>query len=168
MVDYIRYIEKTHEYYRSQGYDKTYNYACNKDIPFTRLKKPLSECRVTLVTTASFILLDQEGIPLEEPRMLGTNEMEVFTAPSDWPAERILSTSEDHDRYQTSMEDVNAFFPITRMQEFLQEGVFGSLSGNYYRTLPNYSHRKPTGVDGPEILRQCREDNVDVALLTPV
>ena len=123
---------------------------------------------MTLVTTASFVLLDKEGRPLEEPRMIGTNELEVFTAPSDWPAERILSTSEDHDRYQTDMQDVNAFFPTARIQEFLAAGVFGSLSRNYYRALPNYSHRKTTEVDGPEILRQCREDNVDVALLTPV
>jgi D-proline reductase (dithiol) PrdB len=164
----INYIDRTHEYYRSLGYDKTYNYAQNKDIPFTPLKKPLSECRVTLVTTASFLLLDEEGHPMEAHRILGTNELEVFTAPSDWPADRIVSTSDDHDRYQTDMKDVNAFFPITRMQEFLKEGLFGSLSKNFYRTLPNYSHRKTMEVDGPEILRQCLEDNVDVALLTPV
>ena len=167
-MDYIRYIERTHDYYRTQGYDKTYTYAYHEDIPFAPLKKPLSQSRVTLVTTASFLLLDEQGHPLEEPRMLGTNELEVFTVPNHWPADRILSTSEDHDRYQTDMKDVNAFFPITRMQEFLKEGVFGSLSRNYYRTLPNYSQRKTTEVDGPEILRQCREDNVDVALLTPV
>ena len=167
-MDYIRYIERTHDYYRSQGYDKTYNYAYNEDIPFTPLNKPLSECRVTLVTTSSFVLLDEEGIPLEEARLMGTNEIEVFTVPSDWPEDRILCTSQDHDRYQTDMNDLNAYFPITRMQELLKEGVFESLSRDYYRTLPNYSHRKPVEVDGPEILRQCREDNVDVALLTPV
>ena len=167
-MDYIRYIEKTHEYYRSLGYEKVYNYAYNEDFPFTALKKPLSESRVSLVTTASFVLLDEAGNSLEEPGMIGTNELEVFMVPSDWPTDRILSTSTDHDRYQTDMEDVNAFFPTTRMQEFLKEGTFGSLSKNYYRTLPNYSHRKTTEVDGPEILRQCREDNVDVALLTPV
>ena len=167
-MDYIRYIEKTHEYYRGQGYEKTYNYAYNEDIPFVPLKKPLLECRVTLVTTASFQLLGGDGLPLEEPRMLGTNVMEVFTVPSDWPVNRIRSTSEDHDRYQTDMNDVNAYFPIARMQEFLKEGLFGSLSKNYYRTLPNYSHRKTIEVDAPEILRQCLEDNVDVALLTPV
>jgi D-proline reductase (dithiol) PrdB len=168
MEEHISYIERTHEYYRDQGYDKTYNYAHNEDIPFVRLKNPLSECRVALVTTASFLLLDEGGVSLEEAKMLGTNEMEVFTVPSDWPVERILSTSEDHDRYQTDMKDINAFFPITRMQEFLEEGAFGSLSKNFYRTLPNYSHRKILQVDGPEILRQCKEDNVDVALLTPV
>ena len=167
-MDYIHYIEKTHEYYRSLGYEKAYNYAYNEDFPFTPLKRPLSESRVSLVTTASFVLLDEAGNWLEKPGMIGTNELEVFTVPSDWPTDRILSTSTDHDRYQTDMGDVNAFFPTTRMQEFLQEGTFGSLSKNYYRTLPNYSHRKTTEVDGPEILRQCREDNVDVALLTPV
>ena len=167
-MEYIHYINRTHEYYRSQGYEKTYNYAQNEDIPFTPLEKPLSECRVTLVTTASFLLLDEEGRPLEALKMLGTNELEVFTTPSDWPSDRILSTSEDHDRYQTEMKDVNAFFPIARLQEFLKEGIFGSLSKNFYRTLPNYSHRKTTEVDGPEILRQCLEDKVDVALLTPV
>ena len=167
-MDRINYIDRTHEYYRNQGYEKEYNYARNEVIPFTPLKKPLSECRVTLVTTASFQLLDEKGRPQEPIRILGTNELEVFTAPSDWPAERIVSTSEDHDRYQTDMKDVNAFFPIARMQEFLKEGVFGSLSKNFYRTLPNYSHRKTTEVDGPEILRQCREDDVEAALLTPV
>lgn len=167
-MDHIRYIEKTHEYYRNLGYEKTYNYAYSEDIPFTPLKKPLAESQVTLVTTASFVLLDEAGNPLEEPWLIGTNELEVFTAPSDWPADRILSTSEDHDRYQTDMKDIQVFFPTTRMQEFLKEGTFGSLSKNYYRTPPNYSHRKTMEVDGPEILRRCREDNVDVALLTPV
>jgi hypothetical protein len=100
--------------------------------------------------------------------MLGTNELEVFTTPSDWPSDRIVSTSEDHDRYQTDMKDINAFLPVTRMKELLEEGIIGSLSRDYYRTLPNYSHRKTTEVDGPEILRRCLEDRVDVALLTPV
>jgi len=167
-MEYIRYIDKTHAYYRSLGYEKSYNYAYNEEIPFTPLQKPLAQCRVTLVTTASFVLLDEAGKPREAPRMLGTNELEVFTVPSDWPADRILSTSVDHDRYQTDMQDVNAFFPTTRLREFLNQGVLGTLSRNYYRTLPNYSQRKTTATDGPEILRQCLEDKVDVALLTPV
>ena len=60
-MERIDYIERTHEYYRAQGYEKEYHYARNEDIPFTPLKKPLAESRVTLVTTASFILLDEEG-----------------------------------------------------------------------------------------------------------
>lgn len=167
-MDHVQYIEKTHDYYRRLGYEKTYNYAHNEQIPFTPLKKPLSECRVALVTTASFVLLDEAGNPLEEPMFIGTRELEVSTAPSDWPVDRILSTSEDHDRYQTDMKDVDAFFPTTRMQEFLKDGIFGSLGSQYYRTPPNYSQRKTTEVDGPEILRLCKADNIEAALLTGV
>ena len=167
-MEYVHYIDKTHEYYRRLGYTKTYNYAHNEDIPFTPLKKPLAGCRVAIVSTAQFVMLDADGNELEPVRMMGTNEVEVFPIPSDWPAGRIRSTSEDHDRYQTGMEDVDAFFPITRLNEFVREGVLGGLAREFLRTLPNYSHRKTAEVDGPEILRRCRDQGVDAALLCPV
>ena len=167
-MDYVHYIDKTHEYYRKLGYAKSYNYARNEDIPFTPLKKPLAQSRVALVSTAQFVMTDSDGNSMEEVRMLGTNELEVFTIPSDWPVERMRSTSEDHDRFQTEMQDIDAFFPITRLREFQTEGVLGSLAQAYFRTLPNYSHRKTSEVDAPEILRRCKADGVDVALLCPV
>ena len=73
-MDYIPYIERTHEYYRSQGYEKTYNYAHNEDIPFTPLEKPLSECRVTLVTTASIPAAGRGRPSAGSTKILGTNE----------------------------------------------------------------------------------------------
>lgn len=167
-MESIQYIERTHEYYRKQGYEQTYRYAYNQTVPFTLLEKRLSQCRVALVTTAQFVMLDEQGAAIEPTRFLGTNELEVFTIPSDWPTARIRSTSQDHDRYQTNMHDVNAFFPLDRLHELVREGVIGSLSQSCYRTLPNYSQRKTTEVDAPEILRLCRQDSVDAALLTPV
>jgi glycine/sarcosine/betaine reductase selenoprotein B len=167
-MEHVHYIDKTHEYYRKLGYSKTYNYAHNDDIPFTPLGKPLAKCRVTIVSTAQFVTVDAAGNDLEPVRMMGTNEVEVFAIRSDWPAGRLRSTSEDHDRFQTQMKDIDAFFPITRLNEFVREGVLGSLSREFFRTLPNYSHRKTTEVDGPEILRRCREQQVDAALLCPV
>ena len=105
---------------------------------------------------------------MEEVRLIGGNALEVFPVPSDTPGSRLRSTSEDHDRAQTDMQDIDAFFPITRLREFAAEGVVGSLSRNFTRTLPNYSTRKVLNVDAPEILRLCREDGVDAALLAPV
>lgn len=167
-MEYVHYIDKTHEYYRKLGYTKSYNYAQNEDIPFTPLKKALTECRVAIVSTAQFVMLDAEGNDLEPVRMSGTNEVEVFPIASDWPAARIRSASEDHDRFQTEMKDIDAFFPITRLNEFVREGVLGSLAREFFRTLPNYSHRKTTEVDGPEILLRCRDQRVDAVVLCPV
>ena len=66
------------------------------------------------------------------------------------------------------MSDVNTYFPLTRLREFQAEGVLGSLATDFFRLKENYSQRKTMEVDAPEVLRRCREDDVDVALLTPV
>jgi hypothetical protein len=66
------------------------------------------------------------------------------------------------------MSDANTFFPVTRLREFRDEGVLGSLATNFYRLKENYSQRKTLEVDAPEVLRFCQEDRVDVALLSPV
>ena len=53
MDDPIKYLERTRDYYLALGYDNPYVWAHFDDVPFAKLKKSLSECRVTLVTTAS-------------------------------------------------------------------------------------------------------------------
>jgi hypothetical protein len=50
--NHTRYIIRTRDYYRAQGFEKDYVWAQNDDIPFTRLNKPLGECKVGIVTTA--------------------------------------------------------------------------------------------------------------------
>ena len=49
----VAYIERTHAWYRALGYDEPYRYAHCDDVPFQRLRKPLADCTVTLVTTAA-------------------------------------------------------------------------------------------------------------------
>ena len=48
----IRYIDRTRDYYRAQGFKADYACSTNEETPFNRLAKPLSECTVTFVTTA--------------------------------------------------------------------------------------------------------------------
>ena len=50
---FISYIDRTREFYAAQGYERPYCWAQFDDAPFTPLPGPLSELRVTLVTTAS-------------------------------------------------------------------------------------------------------------------
>ena len=167
-MEHVRYIEKTRDYYRRAGYDTRYEWARFDDSPFATLAKPLLRCRVMLVSTASLVILDEHGSPVEPARMLGTNALEVFPLPSDLPVERLRPTSEDHDRFQTDMADVDAYFPTTRLREFVSEGLIGSVVPEYLRVLPNYSKRKVTKVDAPEVYRRSVTQRADVALLTPI
>src|SRR5690349_23761472 len=49
----VPYMERTRLYYRALGYEQDYTWAHFADVPFTRLAKPLADCRIGLVTTAS-------------------------------------------------------------------------------------------------------------------
>jgi hypothetical protein len=100
--------------------------------------------------------------------MMGGNKLEVFSLPTDWPVARLRSTSEDHDRYQTDMADVGAYFPKDALVDLAAAGVIGSVADECWRILPNYSKRKVTSIDAPEVLRRARRAGVDAIALTPV
>ena len=49
----IPYLQRTRDWYLALGYGNPYRYAHFQEVPFQRLRKPLAECVVTLVTTAA-------------------------------------------------------------------------------------------------------------------
>lgn len=49
----ICYIERSRAYYLVLGYDNPYRWAHNEDAPFAPMQKPVSACRVVLITTAA-------------------------------------------------------------------------------------------------------------------
>ena len=168
MTEHVRYIDKTSEYYRNAGYSQDYAWAANDSCAFTPLTKPLAECRIGLVSTASMVRLGEDGQPIETTRIVGSSKLEVFSVNADWPVARLKSTSVDHDRFQTDMADVNAYFPKDHLRAFAEEGVSAGFAEDCVRILPNYSKRKVSNVDAPEVLRRMRAAEVDAVVLTPI
>ena len=162
-MSHVRYIDKTREYYRSEGYERAYGWAHNESIPFTpfaSLGKPLAQCRVGLVSSGDVVLKNVE-MP-EDPRRL------VYGLPADLPADRFQSRKAAYDRYATTLEDVDSFLPLTHLHRLAAEGVIGSVAARFQVIASEYSQRKTLSIDAPEICRQMREDGVDVALLAAV
>lgn len=168
MVEHVCYIEKTRDYYRRAGYVRDYAWAKNVVCAFTRLTKPLSECRIGLVSTASIVRLDPRLEPIDKTQIMGSSKLEVYPVSARWPVDRLRPTSEDHDRFQTDMKDVNAYFPKDHLRSFAKEAIIGSFADECLRILPNYSQRKVLNVDAPEVLRRYREGGVDAVILTPI
>lgn len=162
--DYVRYIDRTREYYLSEGYEKPYEWAHFDAIPFAPLKKPLSQCRVGLATTSDIAVLSEKGEreEFDQQAMVGN----VYSIPMDMPIERLYSRSEHYDSVATNLDDVNSYCPITRLQEFAAKGRIGSLAPRFNGVYTSYSKRKTMETDAPEVLRRCVEDGVDVVLLT--
>ena len=163
---FVSYIDRTREFYMAQGYANPYQWAYFDEVPFRRLSGALSECRLTLITTASPFR--------EEGRAEGTTEAglltskEVWAGPSDAPPARLFTADLAWDKETTHTDDLDSFFPIHHLQELVEAGRIGSLAARFHGVPTEYSQRRTIEQDAPEILRRCREDEVDAALLVPL
>jgi len=162
---YVRYIDKTRSYYLSQGYAKPYAWAHNEDAPFTPLTKPLSASTLTIISTSEIAIKD-------DPRFADDAETKavghVYAVPSDTPASRLYSRTQSYDRYATTLDDANAYFPLDRLHEAAARGRIGRVASQCLGVYNAYSQRKTCERDAPVVLGQCRAMGVDVALLVPV
>ena len=159
---FVSYIDRTREYYGAQGYEKPYVWARNTGAPFAKLAKPLAQCRVALVTTASPW---REDKPVDG--VLRGNK-QVWSGPTDAPPERLFTDDLSWDKEATHTRDVESFLPIRRLQELAAQGRIGSLAPRFHGVPTDYSQRRTIEQDAPEILARCREDGVDVVLLVPL
>lgn len=165
MSTHVRYIDRTRQYYLGQGYEKPYEWAHHGDAPFTPLTKPLAECRVAIVSTSDIAIRSADGGRDRTSEFAVGN---VYSLPSDTPLELLYSRQEHYDQHATTLEDVNAFYPVTRLQELVERGRIGSLAPRFHGVYTGYSQRKTIESDAPEVLRRCREDGVEAAIMTPV
>jgi hypothetical protein len=163
-MDHVRYIDKTREYYAGEGYAKPYRWAHFDHIPFTPLPKPLAQCRVGLVTTSEMAVLGEPG-PWDNE---SDAARDVYALPVATPTEKLYTKKEAFDRYETTLDDVESYLPIARLREYADQGRIRGLAPRFQVLYSQYSQRKTMEVDAPEILRQMREDGVDVAVLTAV
>ncbi|MEE9281636.1 MAG: hypothetical protein V3V67_15800 [Myxococcota bacterium] len=160
---FVSYIDKTREYYRVQGYERPYQWACFDDVPFAPLPNPLSKCRLTLITTAS---PGREDLGAKDEGLVLAKE--VSSGSTDNPPQRLYTADLSWDKEATHTEDLDSFFPIHRLREFVESSRIGSLAARYHGVPTEYSQRRTMEQDAPEILRRCREDGVDAALLVPL
>jgi D-proline reductase (dithiol) PrdB len=67
----------------------------------------------------------------------------------------------------TTAEDPNTWFPLARLHEAVKAGRVGALTPRFHGAPTNRSQRVTLETDAPELLRRCREDGADAALLVP-
>ncbi|MBM3219748.1 MAG: hypothetical protein FJZ38_13925 [Candidatus Rokubacteria bacterium] len=133
----------------------------NDSAPFTRLAKPLTACRLAIVTTA--------GLHRRGDTPFGPGEQTYRVIPADTPAADIVQshTSLGFDR-TAIMRDVNISYPIDRLRELVDRRALGGLAPNGYSFMG--AQRELTKIaneTGPEVAGRLRADGADAVLLTP-
>ncbi len=132
-------------------------------IPLARLRKPLSQTRLTFVSSA--------GV---QPK--GTMPFDVVHPVGDYSFRRVPSSAkisqlEIHQiKYPTSgaLKDLNVIFPIQRLQELTKEGVIGGLTPNLFSFI-GYQMDPPTfeRTLAEDIANAVVADGAEAALLCP-
>jgi D-proline reductase (dithiol) PrdB len=161
----IPYMQRTRDYYVALGF-APYRWAHFADVPFTSLAKPLAQSRVALVTTAAPF---QPGVGDQGPGAKYNAAAKFYQVYSD-STETIPDLRISHvgyDRRHTSAKDPNTWFPLARLQEAVKAGRIGALTERFHGAPTNRSHRVTTETDAPELLRRCREDGAQAAILVP-
>jgi hypothetical protein len=165
-MEYVRYIDRTRDYYLSQGYEKPYQWAEHDEVALSRLKKPLSECKVGLLTTSELAIeFDEET---EEDPIIEEGFRSVYAIPADTPTEKFYSRTSSFDSYATHLDDVNTFFPIDRLREAVASGRVAGMPDRLLGAYNNYSIKKVMNDEAPKALEMCRADGLDACVLVPV
>jgi D-proline reductase (dithiol) PrdB len=161
----IPYMQRTRDYYQALGYPP-YRWAHFADVPFTPLKAPLAQARVALITTAAPY---QPGVGDQGPGAKYNAAAKFYKVYSDGTdtAPDLRISHVGYDRVHTTAEDPRTWFPLARLHDFVKAGRIGALTPRFHGTPTNRSHRVTMETDAPELLRRCREDGADVAVLVP-
>ena len=153
---FVPYMERTRLYYEAQGFDKAYQWANHEEVPFQKPSKLLSESKISVITTGS-----RYDRLMTEPRFVDSGDT------ADLPP-FLFASDLAWDKEATHMNDLGSYLPITVLNEMVELGELGSVASRFHCIPTEYSQRRTNEVDAPEVLKRCREDGADIALLVPL
>ncbi len=162
----IPYMQRTREYYAAIGYTTPYRWAHYVEAPFTPLRKPLAQARVTIVTTAAPYRADKGDQGPGAPYNGGAKFYEPYSGDTSLKHDLRISHI-GYDRTHTSATDSGTWFPLPALLRAVAAGRVGAVTPRFHGAPTNRSHRVTVETDAPEILRRCREDQADAAVLVP-
>ncbi len=162
----IPYLKRIRTYYEALGYGAPYRWAHYSHVPFRPLTKQLSLCRLTIITTAAPFQPDKGD---QGPGAPYNSAAKFFTVYSgDTAADHDLRISHIAiDRKHTSAEDIGTYFPLAELGRLAADSQIGSIAPRFHGLPTNRSHRVTLDVDCPEVVRRCKADGVDAAILVP-
>jgi hypothetical protein len=162
----IPYMARTREYYQAIGYATPYRWAHYVDAPFQPLRKPLSQSRVTLVTTAApFDPAKGDQGPGAKYNG-GAKFYQVYDGDTSKTHDLRISHVA-YDRVHTSADDSGTWFPLPQLRRLAREQRIGEIAPRFFGAPTNRSHRVTLETDAPDILARCRAGQVDAAVLVP-
>ena len=156
----IKYVDFLNSKYRSMGFPA---YRWNEDAPLTPLTKPLSDCRVSMLTTCG---ASRKGTPPFNPD--ARNDLRVDAIPADTPAD-AFEVNDNYYDHTDVRQDINCQFPLERLRDLAGEGVIGAVAPRLWSGFMGriYTRRGICEEAAPALARSLHDDNVDLLVVVP-
>ncbi len=146
---------------------KTYSWRKIDPVPWTPLKKLLSQCKLALVSSAGFVLPSQQ--PFDGSYKGGDPSFREISSTAD--VKTLIETHRSESFDHTGLgKDPNVGFPIDRVRELAAAGRIGSLNHRHLSCMGSITApgRLMKETAPPAVRKLVVEDSVDAALLVPV
>ncbi len=134
-----------------------------------RLKRPLNESRIALVTTAGLRAAGQEDFD-HSIKMGDPSFREISNQIGDIDIRMLVESHRSYAFDRTGIrDDMNLVFPLDRFDELESKNLIGQLNHRHFSFMGSIvGPRRLIEETAPRVADMLREDNVDAVFLTPV
>ncbi len=145
---------------------KAYRWRKIHPVPWTPLKKPLSQSKLALVSSAGFVL---PGQPLFDESIKG-GDPSFREIPSGVDVKTLVETHRSQSFDPAGLQkDPNLAFPIDRVRELALSGRIGAVNHRHLSFMGSITAPGRLIRDtAPHAARLLAADRVDAALLLPI
>ena len=158
----INYVDALNAHYGSQGFPP-YQWTINESAPLTRVDKPLSECRVTLLTSGGVSHCSMPGFNPDARNDHRLDEVAREVSSNDF------EINDSYYNHRDAEQDLNCVFPIDRLRELAEEGEIGSVAPRFWSGFMGriYNRTKVIEESAPAFVQKLKEDAVDILVAAP-
>jgi hypothetical protein len=145
---------------------KTYHWRRIEPVPWRLLTKPLTDCKVALVSSAGFVTSEQS--PFDDSIRGGDTSFREIPSDVDISSLNESHRSEIFD-HSGIRQDPNLAFPIHRLNELYNSGKIGAVNHRHLSLMGSITAPgRLIERTAPEAVQSLVDDHVDVAILVPV
>ena len=140
-----------------------------RPIPWTPLSKPLSECKVAIISSGGIALKDDKPFDQDGERQNPWWGDPSFRTIPKTATEKDVEIYHLHIDPAFARKDINCLLPIHRLEKLAKNGEIGSVADVHY-SIMGYLLQPEEMINSsvPAIVQRLKDEQVDVVILVPI
>ena len=158
----IKYVDALNNFYGAMG-NPPYRWTVNTDAPLYQLRKPLSECTVSLLTSGG---VSQCSMPAFNPDARNDHRLDAINSDAAAGDFQVHDSYYDH---SDADNDINCIFPLARLHDMAVTGEIGAVADRLWSGFMGriYNRSKVLEESGPAFADALADDAVDILVAAP-